>query len=59
MIYIVQVFCKGVLVLSREVHGIAQVERIQAVYADVPGYEVDFNPDTFRYMRLNHNFALS
>jgi hypothetical protein len=59
MIYIVQVYHLGQVMVEREVFGMEQVERIQAVYEDAPGYEVHFYPDTFRYMRMNQNIALS
>lgn len=59
MIYIVEVSRLGHILITREVYGMDQVERIQAVYHDVPDYHVNFRPDVFRYIELNQNVLLS
>ncbi len=59
MIYIVTVYRKGALVRTEEVIGFDNAKKIELVYADIPGYEVDINPDVFRYMRMNQDVTLS
>lgn len=58
MIYIFKVFNAGKLIVSREVRGMVEIDKLLAVYPETD-YEVEWYPDAYRYMELNCSPALS